>query len=158
MTCGSAPVWISGGSSVAHPARSLPLQTFALTTITESSFWLVTYTLWFAGSTATHSVTSKPGAGKVTLPGVSVAQPARSAALQLRRSNAEIVLSLLAVYSVWLAGSTWAPMGARPASWSTPSRLQPDCAAALHVLASNTDTPVVPGGHPNSGWFAQMVT
>ena len=86
----------------------------------------------------------------VTVPGMSVAHPDRSPALQSCRSNAEIVSSPLAVYRVWLAGSIWTSEG-KMAVGIVPSWAHPDCTVALHVLASNTETPLVPAGHPESG-------
>src|SRR6202021_133550 len=90
---------------------------------------------------------------KVTVPGVSRSQSGRSLALQSARSYAEIVLSLLAVYRVWLAGSTWASLGGMPgvALGSMPSWSHPDWRVALQVLASNTETPLGPAGHPMFG-------
>src|SRR6516165_1580902 len=79
--------------------------------------------------------------GTVTVPGMSVAHPARSAALQSFRSNADTVLSKLAVYSVSFAVSTWPALGPVGSPVKTPRLPHPDCTAALQVFASNTDQP-----------------
>src|SRR5450755_4843443 len=100
----------------------------------------MTYTLCRGVSTASQRAWSpKPGPGTVTVPGASVAQPARSPALQSCKSNADTVVSKLAVYRVSLAGSIWRPFGPPPGSPSVSVAIvpHPDCRVALQVLASN---------------------
>src|SRR5215469_319869 len=131
-----------GGLSVAQADRCRPLQMLVLTAERVSSFWFTTYTVCSGASTTSQNATSKKSDGStVTVPGLSVAQPARSVALQWRRSNADMVLSKLAVYKVSSDGSTTPTSGPTGSPSSRPILRHPDCAAALQVFALNTAHP-----------------
>ncbi|MGO9957850.1 MAG: hypothetical protein ACLP50_18085 [Solirubrobacteraceae bacterium] len=89
-----------------------------------------------------------------TVPGITVAQPLRSLALQWLRSKADTVLSKLAVYRVSLAGSTAASLGPNASPGSVPSVAHPAWTVALQVVVSSTDQPLKV---PNSVTYAVCV-
>src|SRR5215467_15276088 len=127
-----------GGCSVAQAARWLPLHTLVLTADRVSSFWFTTNTVCSGASTTSQNATSKNWLGAtVTTPGFWAAQPPRSLASQWRKSNADRVLSKLAVYRVSFAGSTTPSSGPTGSPISLPIVVHPDCVAALQVFALN---------------------
>ena len=107
---------------------------------------VVTYTVWEAWSTTTWT-----GVAPTANVGGGVAgQPARSVALQVALSSIETTvlagplplqaLPQLAMYTVWLAGSSNRASGAGPTGTVAGFCPQPEVSSALQVAPLNTDS------------------
>ena len=123
-----------------HPDWTVALHVLASNAVVATVVPM--YTVWVAWSTNA----SNGAAPTSTVGGSVVGHPARSVAVQVALLIIETVvlspapLSEFGTYTVWLAGSTYRPIGYSPTGTVAGVCPHPDVFIALHVAPLNTDT------------------